>query len=203
MARMGRRPGITSVETRRDLLAAAIKVMSRRGCSGARVSEIAAEAGVTTGAIYRHFASRDDLLSAAILEHLPDVVSHALSSGSGPTVIELTRRLGSSLPDRGIEQVPMLIELMAAAGRDEDVARQFRSGFADREDAFAELIRLGQQRGEVDAALDSDALARFTTMLALGSLVAAALPLEPVDRDAWDAVVARLTDAVQPPQETP
>lgn len=167
------------------------------------MSEIAAEAGVTTGAIYRHFASRDDLLSAAILEHLPDVVSHALASGSGPTVIELTRRLGSSLPDRGIEQVPMLIELMAAAGRDEDVARQFRSGFADREDAFAELIRLGQQRGEVDAALDSDALARFTTMLALGSLVAAALPLEPVDRDAWDAVVARLTDAVQPPQETP
>ena len=198
---MGRRPGVTSVETRRDLLAAAIRVMSRRGCSGARVSEIAAEAGVTTGAIYKHFASKDDLLSAAILEHLPDVVSHALASGSGPTVIELTRRLGSALPDRALEQAPVLIELMATAGRDEEVARLVRCGFAEQEVAFADLIRLGQERAEVDTALDSDALARFTTMLALGSLVAAALELEPVDRRAWDAVIGRMTDAVLPPQD--
>lgn len=198
---MGRRPGVTSVETRSDLLAAAIEVMSRRGCSGARVAEIAAEAGVTSGAIYKHFASKDDLLSAAILEHLPDVVSHALASGSGPTVIELTRRLGSALPDRALEQASMLIELMATAGRDEEVARLFRSGISEREVAFTDLIRLGQERNEVDGALDSDALARFTTMLALGSLVAAALDLEPVDRRSWDAVISRMTDAVRPEKE--
>ncbi|MGZ4691111.1 MAG: TetR family transcriptional regulator, partial [Acidimicrobiia bacterium] len=48
---MGRRPGGTTVDTKEQLLAAAARVIAARGYEGARVSEIAAEAGLSTGAI--------------------------------------------------------------------------------------------------------------------------------------------------------
>lgn len=48
------------------ILDAALRVFARKGFKGASVREIASEAGVTTGAIYYHFADKDDLLAAAI-----------------------------------------------------------------------------------------------------------------------------------------
>lgn len=198
---MGRRPGVSSDETRRDLLAATMKVLSLRGYAGARVSEIAAEAGVTSGAIYKHFASKDDLLTAAVLEHMPDVVSQAMASLPGTTIIELIHRIGYTLPSRAADLAPAMIELMATAAREENVADLVCADLADRERVFEELIRIGQSRGEIDERLDPEALSRYTTMVVLGSIAAAALDLKPVDRVAWDAVVGHMIDAVRPPEE--
>lgn len=198
---MGRRPGISSGETRRDLLAATMKVLSLRGYAGARVSEIAAEAGVTSGAIYKHFASKDELLTAAVLEHMPAVVSQAMASLPGTTIIELIHRIGYTLPARAADLAPAMIELMATAAREENVADLVCADLADRERVFEELIRLAQSRGEIDPRLDPEALSRYTTMVVLGSIAAAALDLKPVDRVAWDAVVGHMIDAVRPPEE--
>jgi AcrR family transcriptional regulator len=50
--------------TRGHLVEAAATVFARRGFHGATVDEIAAEAGVTTGALYWHFAGKEDLFLA-------------------------------------------------------------------------------------------------------------------------------------------
>lgn len=63
--RPSRRPRAEKkAETRRRLIDAAARVFARRGFHGAGVDEVAAEAGVTTGALYWHFASKDDLFLA-------------------------------------------------------------------------------------------------------------------------------------------
>src|SRR3954467_6575664 len=51
-------------ETRAELIAAAARVFARAGFHGASLEEIAREAGYTTGAIYWHFANKDDLFLA-------------------------------------------------------------------------------------------------------------------------------------------
>lgn len=51
--------------TRRQIVAAAIEVMSERGLAQASVQEIAARAGVTTGTFYNHFRDRADIVDAA------------------------------------------------------------------------------------------------------------------------------------------
>src|SRR5437764_11696511 len=51
-------------ETRGELIAAAALVFARSGFHGASLEEIAREAGYTTGAIYWHFAGKDDLFLA-------------------------------------------------------------------------------------------------------------------------------------------
>jgi hypothetical protein len=62
---------------------------------------------------------------------------------------------------------------------------------------------MGQDAGTVDSDVDVEALTRFTTMLALGSIVVAALELKPIDDGAWSAVIDRMLNAVTPKGNTP
>lgn len=56
------------VETRRRLLDAAWSVFARQGYDGTSVKQIADEAGYTTGAIYAHFESKEELFLALLRE---------------------------------------------------------------------------------------------------------------------------------------
>lgn len=51
----------TRERTRRQLLAAAAQVFAKKGFAGASLEEIAELAGYTTGALYYHFANKDQL----------------------------------------------------------------------------------------------------------------------------------------------
>ncbi len=61
---MARRTKKEAQQTRTDILEAAIRLFSVRGVSRTTLGDIAAEAGVTRGAIYWHFQNKTDLLSA-------------------------------------------------------------------------------------------------------------------------------------------
>jgi AcrR family transcriptional regulator len=52
----------------RALVEAGMAVLSRRGASGLTVADVLAEAGMSTRAFYRHFASKDELV-LAVYEH--------------------------------------------------------------------------------------------------------------------------------------
>ena len=58
------------VLTRQQLLVAAAEVFAARGYHGATVSQIAASAGYTTGAVYSNFASKEGLFLALIDQQL-------------------------------------------------------------------------------------------------------------------------------------
>src|SRR3954462_12141081 len=64
-------------EGRDELLAAALRVFAERGYRQAGVDEIAAEAGYSKGALYWHFAGKDDLL-LALLEERVDAPMRAM-----------------------------------------------------------------------------------------------------------------------------
>ncbi|MBV8695802.1 MAG: TetR family transcriptional regulator [Chloroflexi bacterium] len=55
-------------DTRESMLEAALRVFARSGVSAATMEDIAAEAGVSRGALCWHFHSKDDLLNA-LVEH--------------------------------------------------------------------------------------------------------------------------------------
>ncbi len=55
------------------LLAAAFRVFASRGYRASRLEEVAAEAGLTKGAIYYHFHSKEDLLRRAV-EHRHEAI---------------------------------------------------------------------------------------------------------------------------------
>ena len=58
--------------TRTRLLDAAATVFARRGIASASLEEVAEEAGLTKGAVYSNFESKDDLIGALIHERIDD-----------------------------------------------------------------------------------------------------------------------------------
>ena len=64
MAAITFRPGAS--DTHRRLLEAATRVFARSGLEGATTREIAREAGVNEVTLFRHFQSKENLLSAVL-----------------------------------------------------------------------------------------------------------------------------------------
>jgi AcrR family transcriptional regulator len=60
------KPGGKRERTRAALVAAALEVVAEKGFAAASLDEIAAKAGMTKGAIYSNFASKAELLLAAM-----------------------------------------------------------------------------------------------------------------------------------------
>ena len=66
-------------ETRARLLHAAAEVYALRGFGGATLDQVAAQAGLTKGAVYDHFGSKENLLIALIEEYLAGQLAEQLS----------------------------------------------------------------------------------------------------------------------------
>ena len=198
---MGRRSGVTAEETRQELLDAAMSVLLARGYEGARISAIAEEAGVTSGAIYNHFSSKAELLTAAISQHATDAIPRLLES-EDVSVLDAFREAGARLPRQARRMSSLMLELVMTSTRDQEVADVVRPGFANRERVTTDVIRHAQDSGEIDPALDAEALGRFMTTFALGALVVDALEMKRLDPDGWHAVLNRMLDSMQTPVGT-
>ncbi|MHB8689696.1 MAG: TetR/AcrR family transcriptional regulator [Solirubrobacteraceae bacterium] len=70
----------TREQTREKVLAAALEVFGARGIAASSVSDVAAAAGMTKGAVYSSFASKDELVLAIMEEHARERMTHALES---------------------------------------------------------------------------------------------------------------------------
>ena len=77
---------------KKDIIAAAIREVAQRGVNGSTVRGIAAEAGVTEGAIYRHFSSKEELCNEAhsqIVAEMAEQKQTIWESGD-PITVKLT-----------------------------------------------------------------------------------------------------------------
>src|SRR6266542_6308917 len=63
--------------TRAQLIDAAATVFARRGLVAASLDEVAEEAGLTKGAVYSNFGSKEELFEAVIDERLSEPMKHA------------------------------------------------------------------------------------------------------------------------------
>lgn len=177
-------------------------MIAARGYEGARVSEIAAEAGLSTGAIYAHYEGKADLLCAAINRRGPDAVAGLLDAGVAGTVANTLKFLGARLVSgartgRARIRGDVLIESLAASRREPQIAEVLRESIGGREERLAELIRRGQESGEIAAAISPEAVSRLCMLLALGSVVSRAIDLPAPPADDWDAVIGSLVDQMQ------
>src|SRR5258706_15396606 len=57
-----------TIDRRRDLLDAAVRVFARKGFHGSRVGDIAEEAGVAHGLLYHYFRSKEEVLETIFRE---------------------------------------------------------------------------------------------------------------------------------------
>lgn len=192
---MGRIAGVTPEETRAKLLDAAAQVFELKGYEGATVSQIASEAGVTTGAIYAHYKSKADLLVDALRVHSERALGALLMAPGGPTgSADLLVALGVRLRDRQ-EDSALLVEALLASRRDVELGQVLSDALIEREGAMAALISAGQSDHELSGEVSAEAAARFALMLGLGSVLVRALDMPELDSGDWSEFMRRLVGA--------
>jgi AcrR family transcriptional regulator len=198
---MGRIAGVTAEQTRDRLLLAAADVFARRGYDGTRVTDIAAAADVSSGALYAHFGSKAELLVAALRTHGRRVLAEALAAEPGRPLTDLLLRIGRRLPRRLDARGYLIVEALVAARRDEDVARPMRDYVGERADRLADLVRAAQAGGELDPSLSPSALAHFCLLLSMGSALVSP-DLHEVSEQEWAALLTRVAAGLAPPAAT-
>ena len=140
-------------EKRARILDAAIKVFAERGFHTATVAEIARAAGVADGTIYLYFKGKDDLLLRLFDEKMTDLLAEAKAAvAQEPTAPGKLRRfiqLHLSMVERNPDLASVLIvELRQSAQFLKSADRQKLAAYVD---LIAEVVREGQEAGQLDA----------------------------------------------------
>jgi AcrR family transcriptional regulator len=191
---VGRIAGVSPDQTRERLLDAAARIFELRGYEGATVSEIAREAGVTSGAIYAHYASKAELLVDSLRVHSERATASVLPPGTPTDVPTLLSTLGRRLGTRDHEATALLVEALLTARRDAELAQVLAAALDRRERSLAELIAAGQRAGRLAGDMPPDAAARFALMLSLGSMLVRSLDMPETDPAEWSRFIDRLVD---------
>jgi len=126
--------------TRQRLLAEAQRLFRERGYAATSLEQIAEAAEVTKGAIYGHFASKEDLMLTAMeMTPAPDY-STTLGDESRPLrerVAEFSRAVSAQQPGDEAELAVML-EFWAALLRSPDALRRYSARVEGRLQALAD-----------------------------------------------------------------
>jgi AcrR family transcriptional regulator len=200
---MGRITGVSAAETRARLLRSAAASFQAQGFEGTRVADIASGAGVSNGALYSHFSSKTELLAEALRDHGPIELASLFLDDPDRTVVDLLVTLGEGLVQRPPEQGALVIEALVAARRDREVARMMGGHLRERADWLVGLVRQAQAEGTFAPDVSPEVVSRYCLMLLVGSILLPAAGLDPVDEDDWGAFIARLGDALRPPDDAP
>jgi len=154
--------------SRKQLLEAASRVFARSGYQGASMSEIAAEAGLSKGALYWNFTSKEDLFFALLDEldgHLRALITASTSAPVDEEIQgELSRGLSAVL-DNASDVVRLFHEYSALAVRDPKVAARYAARNARIREELAESARMRHEASGVPLAIPPEHLA--TAMIAL------------------------------------
>ena len=131
--------------TRRRLVEAALDVFAERGFHAASLSEIAARAGLTTGAVYSAFGSKKKLLLAVCTEAAQDGGMEALIEDAAalPEALEriLFETAAADLTPEARRLVTMQLEMLQLGLRDEEIFRLLATSARDQLGSAAQLLQ--------------------------------------------------------------
>src|SRR3982751_6858671 len=114
------RPGLLKRErTRLQLVQAAIKVFSVRGYADATMQEVASVAGMTTGTVYNHFGTKDEVARALALMLADTLCRRITDSQRGVDEGAQRMAIGTQryiwLAEQSPEWARMMLDVSAAA----------------------------------------------------------------------------------------
>ena len=172
-----------------EIVEAALAVFSEKGFAAARLDDIAARAGVSKGALYLYFETKQALFEAVVRETIAPrlaIVEGAVVQDD-PAFGVMVRALFSSLADEVAQRRlgAVLKMVVSESGNFPDLARVWRREVVDRVlNAIAAAVTKAQARGEVrpgDARLMVFSVAGPLLMGVLWQEVLVPVGAEPID----------------------
>ena len=181
-----------SEKTQKQIMKSAVAEFSRSGYDATSVSHICMKAGVSKGAFYHHFPSKQALFLAIMQDWLRGIDTRLFSKRTAEkTVPQTLEDMGSTL---GIifkvasGQLPMFMEFMIQASRDKAVWSAVIAPYRQYQQVFADLINEGKEEGSFRADAEAEETAWVLMSMAVGILLQGV-----VDPGAanWDSVTKK------------
>jgi len=163
-----------SIETRRRIMSAAVKLFATQGYNVSGVAEICNAAGVSKGAFYYHFPGKQDLFVAVLEEWLAglDAELERIRDVSGSvteSLLSMTGMMGEVF-SQAEGQLPMFLEFWVQAMRNPEIEALVIAPYRRYRQFFAGIIQQGIDQGEF-ADVDADMTAGMLVSMAVGYIV--------------------------------
>ena len=180
------------LETRRlQIIEAAVSCFSRKGFHQTTMQDICKTAGLSPGAVYNYFRSKEDIVATCAeisLKRNEEIFATAAAQDTVGAFSEVARAVFSIAKQEGIAQAMSFdLEMWAESTRNQRVAQILRNNADTILSQLVGLVEGGQREGVFSKQLDAEAIARVFFSLILGFEVQMASNLD-VDIDAYAAV---------------
>jgi AcrR family transcriptional regulator len=158
-------------ETRNRILRTAEQCFNRLGYEGTGVAEICRSAGISKGALYHHFATKQ-----AIFVELFDTYMNGLIDEMGkiadrsPSVPEALRRLvamAGLVLESAANRLPLFFEFLTKAAREPEVWKLTTAPYGQFREFYTRLIRRGIAEGSLKP-LDPGSTAQIIVSYGVG-----------------------------------
>ena len=167
-----------SETTRRRLLSVAENAFARYGYEDVSVAQICEQAGVTKGAFYHHFPSKQALFLAVIhawVDRLKTQLVAALEGATDrPAALDAMAETAARALRDARGKLPLFLAFWHRAARDPKVWEATVAPFHDFEDLIAAYLRRAAERGHISVP-DPETAARALVAQGVGILLEVAL----------------------------
>jgi len=185
---------------RRQIMDAAVTCFAREGFHRATMQDIVAETGLSAGAIYRYFRSKEDIVAAIAAEHHAAEAAALAEAGGGGDVGAALRHLVEVSLGRLADPAEqrwrrVTVQVWGEALRNDRVMGIVRSGLDEPVQILADLFRRGQRTGSLPPGLDPDGAARVCASIFQGMVLQQAWDPQ-LDVGAYICAVMALIDAL-------
>src|SRR6266545_4141120 len=181
-----------SEETRTKILGSAIKLFSTRGFTAASVDDICAEAGISKGAFYHHFESKQALF-LALLDGWLQTIDNAIEASKDKTAPETFMQMTEAFPhifETAGAGLPMFLEFSLQASHDKKIWEASIAPYRRYHKYFTSLIKKGVEEGSF-VEVDPELAARMIVSTAMGLLLQSLLDPKSAK---WEKVARGSTD---------
>jgi AcrR family transcriptional regulator len=179
---------------RTKLIETAVQVVATKGYLGTKIMDVVKAAGLSSGAVYGRFDSKDDLLVEALLFSVRKrAAARRLEEQTVTRVLVETAHADGPL-DVG---EAMQLEAFIAARREASVAAAIDDARRKWFSTFVQpLIDQAIAEGMADADADFESIVYFVETLQLGLLVQRGAGQMPPNPDTWRQFIARVFESM-------
>lgn len=161
-----------AAETRIRIFRAALQLIATRGLAGVTVEDITEAADVGKGTFFNYFPTKDHVLGVMAEIQISKVreaahLAHQESEAIHDVVHYMVQRLAEE-PGRSPSLARAFVSSFLAS---EAVREIIRARMLEGRQAMAEVVRIGQQRGEIRRMLDPEKVTVQLVQSCLGAIV--------------------------------
>jgi len=164
-------------QQRRDqILSAAMACFARQGYHATSMDDVVRESGLSVGAIYTYFSSKEDLFLALSDERAEQTLAYMsdLFRRPGPMADKSREAIDfffQHLTDEFVPLARMGVEFLSEAAKSDRIKERQQRRFESVRQFYCWLLREAQQRGDVNPDVDVEAAAELMMALNEGILV--------------------------------